>query len=243
MSTSSVQCAKNKGYYKEYVAPTVSAAVANVVSFYGFVAKSEIQSGSKKLPPIAFHNSIIRGLKSAPNIGCTNGAQLIFQSKIKHSFEYLGITNDFACTALSSLVIGFFSIPALVVFSGHTIGQSPLTSLKSLSLPQANSILARESIFVFSLQITDTLSKFVQNNVSANTFVDYSSTFFSGAIGAAINHPFDTLLVRLQKKIPLVEGATFSSKAQTLYRGVAVRSVTLGVFACTYRACKEYLEN
>src|SRR3990167_6968774 len=188
-------------------------------------------------PKMNFKKTFTGGIKAAPTIGIIVGTQMIAQSHTEKCLMKITGKNDkpnFPSMLASTIAVGIVSAPPLAVFNGQTMGCKAMESLKSLSVKQASAIVARETSFLFSLRISDPLGKKMKTIIGDNKVVEYSSAFFSGAIGSFIGHPADTALTLLQKGIQL------KSFGQSM-RGSPMKALATGGFSVFYKLAKEIL--
>jgi hypothetical protein len=213
-----------------YVIPPVSASLAIVPVFYGFIVKSA-QQLQQPIPKMTAKEVFKRGWKAAPTIGGMVGTQMIGQEIFERLFNQ-GHQPKFASMLASSALVGMLSVPACAVFNGQTMGRTVKESMKSLSKRQAMAIIAREASFVFSVRISGPVSEQMKNSLGDHKAVQYSSIFVSGAIGGLIGHPADTALTLSQEGVEVTH-------FRQLLRGASVRALTVGGFSFFYKLTQE----
>ncbi len=239
-----------------YITPPLAASFAIVPVFYGFTAKSAQQLGEPipnifKIPygakfdevvkcmQMALKTEIKKGIKAAPTIGVIVGTQMIAQNLFEKALmKYNGNQSEpnFASMVFSSIMVGVISAPSLAVFNGQTMNRTVKESLKALSAKQVMAIVSRETCFLFSLRISEPLSKAMKSVSGDNKATEYGSTFASGAIGSLISHPADTALTLWQKDMKV------TSFHQSM-RGAPIKAITVGSFAIIYKIAKDALES
>lgn len=224
-----------------YVTPLFAASAAIVPVFYGFVVKSARQLGNP-IPRMSLLESLKGGLKAAPTIGAVVGTQMVVQMLVEKAILKMNRTGndqkktvDFTTMLLGSMVVGIVSAPALAVFNGQTMKQTPQASLKSLSVKQTGAILLRETSFLFSLRVSDPLSNAMNRHLGEGKAVEFGSAFVSGAIGSVIGHPADTALTLWQRKIKI-------EKLRHLMRGAPAKALAVGGFSVGYKVVNNLLE-
>ncbi len=226
-------------YIAPYVNSSIAASAAIVPVFYGFVGKSSLQTG-KPLPNMLPKEIFIGGLKAAPTIGITIGSQMFVQNMAEEALiTYFGYTKenlDFKAMLVSSIATGILSTPPLAMFNGQTMGRSVWLSLKSLSIKQTAAIVSRETSFLFSLRISDPISKAIKGIYGDNKIAEYGATFISGVALSVVGHPADTALTLWQKDLKV-------ENPQQLMRGVFTRALAIGGFSILYKAAKETLKS
>lgn len=217
-----------------YLKPPVAAGVAIIPVFYGFIAKSA-QQIDKPIPRMTVIDVLKEGSKAAPTIGVIVGTQMIVQNIAEKALK----KNDkdkselpFSSMLISSAIVGGISAPALAVFNGQTMGRTVMESLMSLSLKQGASIIFRETSFLFSLRISEPVSKIMKRTSGDNKSVEYISAFATGVIGSIIGHPADTALTRWQKGMKV-------ENYRQLIKGSPVKAVAVGGFAVLYKLVTE----
>lgn len=218
-----------------YTKPPISASMAIVPVYYGFLLKSAQQIG-KPMPKLRVRDLFKYSLKASPTIGSIIGIQMVAQSFVEKALQSREVQSGgaFRQAAVSALIVGVISTPPLAVFNGQTMGKSVIQSLKGISFKQTFAILARETSFLFSLRISDPLSSFLKREYGQNRFIEYGTAFLSGAIGSIIGHPGDTALTLWQ------QGMEVRSVTQ-LWKGVGVKAVATGGFALGYKFFMEFM--
>lgn len=214
------------------VKSVVSAGVAIVVTYEGFVRKSALQVG--EVPSYRAPKTILKGsLKAASLVGPTVGCQIGIQSVVEHVLFLKDQKKELTSgqRLISSSIVGFVSAPLLAAFNGMTMHDSFMSSLRNVSLKQAGAIVGRDISFLFSVSISGPLTKASQEMFGQNALVAGCTAFTTGALGGYAGHPCDTILSRLQKgmKIELLQ----------MGRGIHVRAGTLGVFNVVYTFCNK----
>lgn len=221
-----------------YAAPPISAAVAIIPSFYGFVVKSAQQVG-EPIPRMTVFQVIKGGFKASPTIGLIVGTQLIVQGFAEKFFKKPSIdgkeeSNRFSSMVASSIVVGIISAPGLAIFNALTMEMPVSKALKELSIRQVGAITVRETSFLFSIRISHPISEMVKQQFGENDKTKYSVAFMSGAIGSVIGHPADTLLSNWQK------GKKVTNLSQIM-KGAPAKAAAVGVFSMTYEFVKSNL--
>ncbi len=221
-------------YAMPYITPPLSASVAIIPVFYGFIAKSA-QQASRPLPKMTCREIFKEGLKASPTIGIIVGTQLVVQQLAEKIFNGSNPSHSFRSMLASSILVGTISAPALAIFNGQTMGCSVRESLKKLSFKQAIAIVSRETSFLFSLRISDPLSARMKQTQS-NAAIECSSAFISGAIGSIIGHPADTALTLWQQGRKI-------ANIRELMQGSPIKALTVGGFSVFYKLTKDSLES
>ncbi|MGK5594669.1 MAG: hypothetical protein ACSNEK_04845 [Parachlamydiaceae bacterium] len=220
-----------------YLTPPISASAAIVPFFYGFIAKSA-QQMAQPLPKMTYREIFKEGLKVAPTVGFTVGAQMIAQHLTEKALSRKSKKSDqpnFRTMLASSTLVGTISAPALASFNGQIMRRSTLQSLKTLSPKQVGAIASRETSFLFSLRMSDPLCDTVKRWY-ANTAMEYSSVFISGAIGSLVGHPADTALTLWQ------QGRKIKTPRQ-LMQGAPIKALAVGGFSVVYKLTKDAIES
>ncbi|MBS0652510.1 MAG: hypothetical protein JSR39_03175 [Verrucomicrobia bacterium] len=218
--------------------PIFAAAGAIVPPYYFFVRKSWEQQG-KPVPSMTMREVVMGGVKASPTIGTIVGTQMIVQTFVEKALAKARKSGEdqppgFWAMFGSSAIVGGISAPLLAIFNGQTMGLSPTQSLSALSPKQVAAIVTRETSFLFSLRISDPVSKKMKQIAGDNKAVEYSSAALSGGIGSLIGHPADTALTLWQKGIKVVS-------LQQLMRGAASKSIGVAGFSVCYKALKDVL--
>lgn len=231
MSTELSDISKRWGSMSQYAAPPIAASLAMIPFFYGFTAKSAQQVGDS-IPSMTLKEAFKGGLKASPTIGTIVGTQMVVQHLAEKALMKGDSEPDFTKMFASAFIVGGFSAPALAIFNGQTMGQTASESISRLSARQAGAIVSRETSFLFSIRISDPVSQSMKKRYGDNKIVEYSSAFFSGAVGSLIGHPADTVLTLWQK------GMKITHPSQ-LMRGAPIKALATGGFSSLYKFIKE----
>ncbi len=212
----------------------VAASIAVIPVFYGFVAKSALQTNSP-LPTFKATKVLINGLKASPTIGCVIGLQIFSQDVLEKLFTP-ALTekkhSSFITMTTSSVGVAFLSVIPLAVFNGQSLNQSIIKTIRLLSLKQAAAIVTRETSFLFSLRVSGPIGQLMKEKMEDNSFIESSSIFATGVIGSLVGHPADTALTRLQKEMQL-------QGIRQLMKGSGTKAITIGVFTLIYQKTKK----
>jgi hypothetical protein len=211
--------------YVPYAIPPLAASAAIVPVFYGFEAKSALQLGNS-YPRMTPHYALRSGLKASPTIGAIVGTQMIVQKGIEEKLSQDG-NRGFYTMLASSMLVGTVSAPLLAIFNGQTMGRSPMDSLQGLSLKQSGAIIARETSFLFSVRVSEPVSKSMKEMGGDHPLIEHGAAFLTGMIGSVCGHPADTALT-------LWQNGRNMAVSQSM-RGAIPKALACGGFTAIYR--------
>lgn len=211
-----------------FAVPPVAAAASIVPPFYGLIVKSAQQLGNP-IPKMPMKAVLFEGIKAGPLLGAQVGVQIGTEKALVHLY---GNNHSGSLFMLASaLLIATLSAPGLIAFNGKTIGRSVKESLQAISFKQTGAIVIRDTSFLFSLRISEPVSKGLKETWGDSPLVERVSAFSSGVIGSVIGHPADTVLTRSQKELPIIP--------RQLMNGVTARSCSIGIFAILFNEFKK----
>lgn len=215
--------------------PVISSGAAIIPAYYGLVAKSALQLGNP-IPVMSHATKFKEGIKAVPITAAVVGSQMALQSVIAKTVSKKNEVNSFVSTFLSAAAVAGLSAPLLTMFNGKTMGLSFAQSLKATNTRQVAAIVARETSFIFSLKLSGPMTDYMKSkNLTARPY-EIIASFISGAVGSALGHPADTALTMWQK------GMKIDSYAK-LSRGLATKSVAVGLFSVVYNLTESSLKN
>lgn len=215
----------------EYFIPCSSAAIANIPTFIGLIGKSQ-QQLNRPLSHLKIAPIVIKSFSSSPICGAVVGTQISAQKLFGALYSREPSTTTLA---VSSMTIGLLSVPILSIYNGKTTGLSTFQSLKKLSVNQSLAITFRESLFLFSLEVSKDPYPSTDPLLSKNKVSNLAASFFSTTLASFINHPADTLLTLWQNQKKYTD-------IKSLYKGVGMRSISSGIFAVIYNEVEEKLK-
>lgn len=224
---------RSSSYGMSYLKPPISTSAATAPFFSGFIAKS-----AQPLPKMTCKEIFKEGLKTALTLDPIVDTQMSVHHLAEKAFFRMSERNgqsSFRSMLVSSIVVGAITAPALAIFNGQTMGCSIMESLKTLSPKQAGAIISRETSFLFSLKVSDPLCNIIKRR-KANTAIEYSSVFMSGAISSLVGHPVDTALTLWQ------QGKKIENLRQ-LMQGSPIKAIAVGGLSVGYKLIKDSIES
>lgn len=214
--------------------PVISAGAAIVPAYFGLVAKSALQLGNP-IPVMSHATKLKEGIKAVPITAAVVGSQMALQSVIAQAFSKKSESHSFVSTFLSAALVAGLSAPLLTMFNGKTMGLSFTQSLKATNVRQIAAIIARETSFIFSLKLSGPMTDYMKSKNLTEKPYEIMASFISGAVGSALGHPADTALTMWQK------GMKIDSYTK-LNRGLATKSVAVGLFSVVYNLTESSLK-
>lgn len=204
-----------------YFQTPVGVSVGITPVFYGFIAKSALQTGATKLPPVVIKD-ILSGSKNAAALLAT---QVFVQDTIERVVkkrmgvqpaESLPIAVSLANTVGTVVV----TAPALAIFNGWTMNHGWKQSLNSLiaSPKLTGALVLRDTGFLAGTKLSKPVSEAVKARYGYSFPLEYMSVFTSGVVAALFGHPFDTMFTCGQAKKPII----------SYWKGVVPRSIAVG---------------
>lgn len=209
-----------------FLGPICTGSVG-IVSYVPFLAwKSALQT--ERQPPKLISREIAAlSLRSAPTAGFAVGSQLAAQSLLRST---TGAEPDDR-SVWASLCVGSLSAPGLIMLNGQSIQRTALDSLRSMHLRQVGSVAGRETLFLYSLDISGPVAAEMKERLGESKSVEHSCTFIVGAFGGASGHLFDSYLTRLQRGM--------CSSWRSLMLGFWPRTAGVGLFSVVYTETKK----
>lgn len=226
--------------WSSWIVPPVAAGAAIVPTYYGFAVKTA-QQLQKPIPTMSALEVLMGGLRLAPTVAGLVGTQMVLQNASERKIKRLfGNPEDKAATlvetAASSLLVGAMSAPGIAIFNGQAAKQSPLTSLRNLTVKQAGAISAQETAFVMGMSAGGHVYAFAKKHFGDNEAMKYGSSFITGALGSLCGHPANTALTLWQNGLKV-------ENIFQLARGGPAKAIATGVFSMGFQLAKEHLNN
>lgn len=219
-----------------YAAPPIAASMAIVPVYYGYVAKSALQT-NKSIPRMSTLSWLFAGAKASPTVGAIVGTQMIAQRLLEKRLHRnkSASDSDLPLVLFSTVVVGTVSAPLLAIFNGQTMGKTSRESVRALSIRQTGAIVTRETGFLLGLRLSGPIANAMQRGERESKVVEFAAAFFSGSMGSLVGHPADTLLTLWQRGERL-------DKWSHLMRGSAHKAVAAGIFTIFYKVICQSLE-
>jgi hypothetical protein len=229
--------------YNNILISMVAAGPAIIVPYYGLVWKSRNQLGLNR-PTFNLNNSIFGGIKAAPTIIGIIGTQMILTNGINNGLTMLGL-DGLQSKVCSLLSVSILSIYPLALFNGQTMGVNWKESLRSISLKQGASIVARESTFLGTEWLAETIHEHLKTYMGDSKQTEYGSTAIAGGMASLLGHPFDTALTRDQQrqanKLPSAKIIDVP-KGNFSMAGAIPKSVAIAIFYYAYKLSNDSLQ-
>jgi hypothetical protein len=228
-----------------YATPPAAAGLAIIPAFKFFIEKSAAQLD--KPERVSFRTGIKEGFKTAPTISGIVGSQMLLQAGAEWSLKKCFGKEDeeqnrtpIVHILVSALFVGSVSAPGLVIFNGRTMKQTARQALATLNPKLVAAITARETAFLFFSRMTKPISDKTKEVLGNNRMVQYTTTFFTGAISSLAIHPADTAVTRWQKDKSMPWDRTQPAKCyrQWMQGGVA-RAKGIGTFYVGFEIASE----
>lgn len=217
-------------FTRTYIFPIFAAGIAIIPAYPLFKAKTALQL-CQTLPVETIKQALASSIKPAKQIGGIVGLQVAAQ----HGFEQIVFKkrpDGFIKMLQCSMFVSLISAPSLAVFNGLTMGQSPMQSIKLLTVGQTSAIILRETLTLFALRISRPLADKSKEKWGNNKVVEYGCIFSTGFFGSVLSHPADTLLTRWQKNMRV-------QKLEQLMSGWKTRGIAVGLFYSGYNLVLE----
>lgn len=227
------QCAQDyapwQNYAQEATFSGVSAAVAVVPTFHGYVMKTNLQNGVLKWWKFPKPNPIEIGFVALV-VGMIVAQQVFFEIVTKYLVEKHTLLSGYSSAFVSCFVSAGISVPGNIIFNAQSFGLPWQQSLSNMCRRQYLACHLRETFFLYALVISDKL------NPCAGKHWKYQRTmeFFSGFMGSIICHPLDSWLTFIQNKKPVYIGS-FLDNSKYYFRGSLMRGCTIGAFNVGYQ--------
>jgi hypothetical protein len=223
----------------------IAAGAAIIPPYVFFRDKFYLQLG-ENIPPRQVFPLLKEGIQATPVISGIVGSQIIFQkffnlgiekvcgTKINESSgaKYL---NDFASCGLVAAI----STPGYLEFNRRAM-KMPFSLNMLLSAKQAKFIAFRELCFMNSLIGSGRIAKEMKSKFGDSKIVEYTSIFFTGAVGSLAGHPADTIVTRLMNSKP-VDYKWNVKSMNALMQGGLTKACGIGFFCIIYNAVKDKL--
>ena len=228
----------NQTSWSSFFIPPVAAGAAIVPAYYGFAVKTAQQLG-QPIPKMNPLEVLKGGVKMSPTVAGLVGLQMILQGSVEQKIQSFvghspGQPATLFETAASSSVIGTLLSPLTAIFNGQGAKQSPIQSLRNMTLKQCGAISLQETAFIMGFAASPHINSFAKEHFGQGDAVQYGSSFVSGAIGSLAGHASNTALTRWQNGLTV-------DRATQLARGAPVKAVATGVFAACYHFFKNLL--
>ncbi len=226
--------------WSSWITPPLAAGAAILPTYYGFAVKTA-QQLQKPLPTMSALEALMGGIRLAPTVAGLVGTQMVLQNACERKLNQLfGNPEDQGATlietAASSLLVGGMSAPGIAIFNGQAANQSPLASLRNLTVKQAAAISLQETAFVMGMSAGDHVYAFAKEYFGDNDSMKYGSSFITGAAGSLCGHPANTALTRWQNGLKV-------ENIFQLGRGGPAKAIATGVFSMGFQIAKECLNN
>lgn len=228
--------------WSSWIVPPLAAGAAIVPTYYGFAVKTA-QQLQKPIPTMSALEALMGGMRLAPTVAGLVGTQMVLQNaserKIKQLFrDTQEKAQDESATLVettaSSFFVGAVSAPGIAIFNGQAANQSPISSLRNLTLKQAGAISMQETAFVMGMSAGGHLYGLVKEHVCDNDAIKHLSNFITGAAGSLCGHPANTALTLWQNGLKV-------EKVFQLSRGGPVKAIATGLFSMGFQVAKERL--
>lgn len=239
-SNQTSSCTQMHAMWSSWIVPPIAAGAAIVPTYYGFAIKTA-QQLQKPIPSMSVLEALMGGMRLAPTVAGLVGTQMVLQNaserKIKQLFgdpQERSVT--FFETTASSFLVGAVSAPGIAIFNGQAANQSPMSSLRNLTLKQAGAISMQETAFVMGMSAGGHLYGLAKEHFGDNDVIKHGSNFITGALGSLCGHPANTALTLWQNGLKV-------EKAFQLGRGAPAKAIATGVFSMGFQVAKECLNN
>lgn len=225
------QCSQLISHVQHDLTTTVSASIAIGVTFHGFRIKGAEQVEREK--PIF---SLTKNISAMPTIGGIVSTQILAERCIRGFIE--GSCPSEVASVISLGVTSLVSAPLLKGFSGQSLDEGFIESMKRLTIKETGAIFMREMSFLAAVRLSEPLSTHMREKYGDTKFVEQGSVFGGAVVSSVVGHPFDTIVARLQSNMPI----DVIKNPRQLMLGLTARTYSIGAFTLIYYNTKKYLE-
>lgn len=182
---------------------TTAAAITAISIVYPLFVKKTFMQLERAMPV----STLREGLKERAKAGVILGAQINLQNLVETKSGEWFFSHEKEASlkrlVFAAVITSIISAPLMAAFNARTGGKTWKEAFISLSPRQVGMLTLRELGFLFTVRVSEPLSKRAKKHFGDHKAVEYTTAGLIAMTGSMLTQPADTLFTRMQFKLPL----------------------------------------